>query len=237
MTAAEVLQACRTPRGKAIAILGVSPWLLAGWKCFAAPHTLQRWAVAVWGPELPDGCGAIASMLAACVLLGVVPLAMVRGLFGERWSDYGLGLGHPLRTFRTFLIILPMVILGAWASQSDPEIAALYPLNPSAGDSAWHFAGHAAAYFAYYFGWEFHFRGFYQRGLEPHLGLACAVLVQTLASSLAHFDKPPAELLASVAGGLLLGVLAVRTRSILSGLLLHAGLGIAIDLFQVYSNL
>jgi membrane protease YdiL (CAAX protease family) len=73
--------------------------------------------------------------------------------------------------------------------------------------------------------------------LEPHLGLACAVLVQTLASSLAHFDKPPAELLASVAGGLLLGVLAVRTRSILSGLLLHAGLGIAIDLFQVYSNL
>jgi membrane protease YdiL (CAAX protease family) len=176
-------------------------------------------------------------MLAAFVLLGVVPLAMVRGLFGERWSDYGIGLGHPLRTFRTFLIILPMVILGAWASQRDPAIAALYPLNPSAGDSAWHFAGHAAAYFAYYFGWEFHFRGFYQRGLEPHLGLACAVLVQTLASSLAHFDKPPAELLASVAGGLLLGVLAVRTRSILSGLLLHAGLGIAIDLFQVYSNL
>ncbi len=236
MKAAELLPACRTPRGKAIVILAISPWLLATWKCFAGPETLQRWAVAIWGADVYAGCGAVASMLAGFLLLGVVPLAIVRWLFGERWHTYGLGLGHSMRTFRTFLIILPFVLAGAWASRRDPAIAAVYPLNPAAGDSLWHFTGHAAAYFAYYFGWEFHFRGLSQHGLAPHMGLACAVLVQTLASSLAHFDKPPTELLASVAGGVLLGVLAVRTRSIVSGMLLHASLGIAIDLFQIYAS-
>lgn len=233
MNVARWLAACRTPRGKAIAILAVSPWLLAGWKCFASPSLLQRWVAAGSGVTAYAGWGAVASMIAGFVLLGVVPMAMIRGLFGERIRDYGVGLGNPVRTVRTFLIILPFVLAGAWASRHDPAIAAIYPLNPAAGDSAWHFAGHAAAYLAYYFGWEFHFRGLYQHGLAPHMGLACAVLVQTLASGLAHFDKPPAELLASVAGGVLLGVLAVRTRSILSGLLLHATLGIAIDLFQI----
>lgn len=236
MKTTDVLQACRTPRGKAIVILAVSPWLLAFWKCFADPATIQRWVVASRGPDSYAGCGAVVSMLAAFALLGIVPLAIVRGLFGDRWRDYGLGIGQPVRTVRTFLIILPFVLAGAWASRHDPSIAALYPINPAAGDTGWHFAGHAAAYFAYYFGWEFHFRGLYQHGLTPHMGVACAVLVQTLASSLAHFDKPPAELLASVAGGVLLGVLAIRTRSIVSGLMLHATLGIAIDLFQLYSN-
>jgi membrane protease YdiL (CAAX protease family) len=233
MKAAAYLAACRTPRGKAIVILAVSPWLLAVCKCFANPATLQRWLIECCGSTAYAGWGAVASMLVAFLLLGVAPLAIVRGLFGERVEDYGVGLGHPVRTVRTFLIILPFVLAGAWASRHDAAIAAIYPLNPAAGDSSWHFVGHAAAYFAFYMGWEFHFRGFYQHGLAPHLGLECAVLTQTLASGLAHFDKPPAELLASIAGGVLLGVLAVRTRSILSGLLLHATLGIAIDLFQI----
>jgi hypothetical protein len=121
----------------------------------------------------------------------------------------------------------------------------------------------AAYFFLYYVPWEFFFRGFLlfpfalaaekafaaanatasdaqiagiaaDRG--PEAGgavIAAAVLLQTIPSTLLHFGHPLTELASAVAAGLIFGILAWRTRSIVPGLLLHASIGLGTDLFIV----
>ena len=89
-------------------------------------------------------------------------------------------------------------------------------------------------YGLFYMGWEFYFRGFLLFGLRDSLGAVNAVLVQTLASALLHIGSPAAESFGAVLAGLLWGVLALQTRSLLSGLGQHFLLGIALDAFICY---
>jgi membrane protease YdiL (CAAX protease family) len=66
------------------------------------------------------------------------------------------------------------------------------------------------------------------------VGAANAVLIQVMASSLLHLGRPASETFGAIGAGVLWGVLAFRTRSLLSGLLQHALVGIALDWFICY---
>ena len=153
----------------------------------------------------------------------------MRRVFREKLSDYGGGLGDRFRTVRSFLIALPVAIIGTYWGSFEPSLPQYYPLNPAAGDSVTVFLVHATAYLAFYFAWEFYFRGFLQHGMAPAFGMVPAALVQTMASALMHIGKPGAEAFVSILGGLLWGWLVCRTRSIVSGSLQHAFLGIGLD--------
>ena len=166
--------------------------------------------------------------------MGVVPALIVKFLFKQRLSEYGVQLGDRARTVRTFLLLAPVFVAIAYGSSRDPSIAAVYPINPHAGASPTMFAWHVATYALFYLGWEFHFRGFLQFGLTGKLGVVQAVLIQVMASSLLHIGKPAAETFGAIAGGILWGVIAYRTRSLLSGLLQHFLLGTALDWFLCY---
>ena len=72
-----------------------------------------------------------------------------------------------------------------------------------------------------------------QFGLRDRLGDWNAILVQTLASSLLHVGKPFGETVGAVLGGLVWGVVAFRSRSLLVPLLTHWLLGLSLDLFIV----
>jgi membrane protease YdiL (CAAX protease family) len=122
------------------------------------------------------------------------------------------------------------------------------------------FFGHFAAYFfLYYVPWEFFFRGFLifpfliaaerafaqpgsavkaeadADGANRSRGtvLAAFVFFQTIPSTMLHFGHPLSELASAVAAGLIFGVLAWKTRSIIPGLVLHASIGLGTDLFIV----
>ena len=109
-----------------------------------------------------------------------------------------------------------------------------YPINRHAGISPWMFGYHGCTYAIFYLGWEFHFRGFLQFGLRDKLGDGNALLVQVMASSLLHIGKPCLETYGAILGGLVWGIVAFRTRSLLSGLLQHFLLGITLDWFICY---
>ncbi len=79
--------------------------------------------------------------------------------------------------------------------------------------------------------WEFHFRGFLQNGVGKSFTVPLGIMVQTLASALAHFGKPGAEVFGSIIGGLLWGALAWRTRSLLASTFQHWLLGASLDFF------
>ncbi|MDO5580020.1 MAG: CPBP family intramembrane metalloprotease [Planctomycetia bacterium] len=173
-------------------------------------------------------------IFAAFFLMGVGPFLIVKFLFREKISDYGLRLGDFSRTVRTLMIYLPIMILISFFSAAEKGFYAVYPYNPWSGAGSSAFWIHAVLYlFFYYLAWEFLFRGFIQHGLEASCGLTNAILIQTLASVMLHFGHPFTEVLGSIAGGLFWGFIVVRTRSLYSGWLQHAALGIFLDYFLI----
>jgi membrane protease YdiL (CAAX protease family) len=232
-----VASAFRGDQLKPTVILFFAPLLMVTWKYFGDPKVLAA--------ALPDPCilwddraatGAVVSFLAGFVLLGLIPALVVRLLFRERLADYGVCIGNKVRTLRAILVLCPCFIVAGYIASTDPAVQAQYPINPSAGKSPGMFAIHAATYLLFYLGWEFHFRGFLQLGIRHRLGDVNALLVQVLASGLLHIGRPASETFASFFAGLLWGVLAIRTRSLLSGLMQHYLLGVSLDWFLCYAR-
>ena len=182
----------------------------------------------------PATAAAVYHFGACLLLLGVVPLLIVKLAFRERLRDYGVGLGDRVRSVRSFLVLAPGCVAAAYLASHDPATRDLYPINASAGNSPAMFGLHACTYLMFYLGWEFHFRGFLQFGLREKLGAANALMVQVMASSLLHLGKSGVESFAAILGGILWGLIAYRSRSLLSGLLQHFLLGMSLDWFLCY---
>lgn len=170
---------------------------------------------------------------AAFFLMGVFPMLIVKFVFREKLSDYGVCWGVRSRTLRSFFMLAPILFALGWASglgDAGRAFYTVYPYNPAAGVSWNALIFHTISYFClYYFAWEFMFRGFLLRGLAPTTGFSTAVWIQVVISTALHFGHPASETFGCIAGGLLWGFLALRTRSIFAGWGQHALLGIALD--------
>jgi uncharacterized protein len=217
---------------KPVVILSVSTLTLITWKCFASSQfyfeNLVGRFVLFSDPQMT---AAVYSFLGALLLMGVLPALIVKCVFREKLSDYGVCFGDRVRTVRSFLVFAPGIVLIAYFAAQNPAFCKEYPINHNAGSSPQMFALHALTYMMFYVGWEFQFRGFMQHGLRASMGAANAMLVQVMASVIVHIGKPTGEIYGSIIGGLIWGMLAFRTRSLLSGLLQHAALGILVDWF------
>jgi len=167
------------------------------------------------------------------LLFGIVPLGLIKFLFRERISDYGFRWGNLRRGLAFFVITVPLMVWFAYLAGTNSNFLKVYPYNPSVLANPSIFPIYAISYCAYYFGWEFFFRGFLQNGLRGNFGIGNAILIQTLASTLLHIGHPTIEIFASIFAGIFWGIVAYRTRSILSGFLQHASLGIMLDWFLI----
>jgi membrane protease YdiL (CAAX protease family) len=228
------LAAFADPRRRTAATLLISTVLIVTWWHFGSPRFYLE-HLSAWS-GFGDQAAAVYMFVSCFVLLGVIPALIVKIFFRRRLADYGVTLGDRRRTFRSLLIMTPVVLLVAWVSSHDSAVRAYYPIGRADGASPAPFGLHAAAYILFYLGWEFHFRGFLQYGLRESQGPAVAVLVQTLASTLAHLGRPTAETYAAIVAGVFWGWLAFRTRSLLSGLMQHALLGIALDWLIIHGR-
>lgn len=217
------LELFRGPQRKPTVILLSSTILLLTWR-YVCHHTLFEDPVR----------GAIFSFTGFFVLAGLVPALIVKLVFRERLADYGVGLGNRVRTAGSLLIMVPVILIAAYGASRIPAIRSYYPVNPSAGESPAFFGVHALTYLLFYMGWEFHFRGFLQLGLKDSIGPANAVFVQVMASTLLHIGTPGLEAYGAIVGGLWWGFLIFANRSILSGMLQHMLLGLALDCFIVW---
>ncbi|MDR1924096.1 MAG: CPBP family intramembrane metalloprotease [Planctomycetaceae bacterium] len=180
-------------------------------------------------------------LVSVFIFFGLIPMCIVKFVFRERLSDYGLRIGEVVRTVRSFCIAFPFILFFAYAAAGSGLFEEVYPFNESlrrcnsAGMvSKKVFVCHAILYAGYYFGWEFMFRGFVQHGLSPTCGIGTAILIQTIPSAMLHFGHPTGEVLGSICAGLAWGYLAYRSRSILSGLAQHTILGVVLDWKLIY---
>jgi hypothetical protein len=76
---------------------------------------------------------------------------------------------------------------------------------------------------------EFFFRGFMVLGFARLLGTR-AIIPMVVVYALIHFEKPLLEAVSSVFGGLALGVIAYRTKSVYGGVILHLGVAFMMEI-------
>lgn len=169
----------------------------------------------------------------AVLLLGLVPLLLAM-MLRLRGDQTGLGRTDHRFGLTMLAVSLPLILVIAWFTAGDPVFRAEYPWpGPSVGASVQLFVVWALVYGLYYTAYEFMYRGFLQSSLASVLGVPAAIWIQTGVTFMFHLGKPVPELLASLPAGLLFGVLASRSGSILYPVLLHAALGIATDGFSL----
>jgi membrane protease YdiL (CAAX protease family) len=84
-------------------------------------------------------------------------------------------------------------------------------------------------YAAQFFSLEFFFRGFMLSALRRSMG-AYAIFAMVVPYCMIHFGKPLAETLGAFVAGLILGTLALRTRSIWCGVFIHVSVAVSMDM-------
>ncbi len=213
-------------------VMLIALWRTIGSQQFYLDHLSDRFAAL----GHPQAAAAFYHIGMCGLLLGVIPLIIVRCVLREKLADYGLKPGEWRRGLLLFAAAAPVIWLLTYLSASDEAFRAEYPLNRQAGSSPGMFLTHALSLAAFYFGWEFHFRGYLQHGLAGSMGKQNSMWVQVMASCLAHLGKPTTELFSSIPAGVFWGMQAYRTQSLLAGFLQHWLLGVLLDYFIVYGG-
>lgn len=220
------------PNLRSSIILLTSALCLAGWY---AMGSYQAWSDQMPAALIIAGdlalSAAVWSFVSGVLLLGLVPLLVVKLVLRERLADYGLQWGDLRFALICSVLAAPLLVGIGYFSAQSPAFQAVYPLDPLARQSGAALAWHIVGQLFWLAAWEFHFRGFLQHGVGRSFGAPVGVMVQMLASVLAHFGKPGAEVFGSIVGGLLWGALAWRTRSLLASTFQHWLLGASLDIF------
>jgi len=163
----------------------------------------------------------------------LVPLLLWKIIFRK---DSILDMGLRVRGFRKhawiyglcLVVVLPAVFI---ASRS-PEFSNYYPFYKHASRSWFDLACWEAMYFAQFFALEVFFRGFWLSGLRTTMGSG-AIFAMCVPYCMIHYGKPYLEAAGAVVAGIALGSLAMRTKSIYSGFLVHVTVALSMDLLAL----
>ena len=161
-----------------------------------------------------------------------VPALVVVHGFGARLSTFYLMPRHYLRHLPVYAaLFLPVGLLVAIAARN-PEFLEAYPFYaPHRGwvDLAVWELGYAVQFLSL----EFFFRGFLLKGLGAEMG-SMAIVAMITPYCMIHFGKPLPECLGSIVAGLVLGTLAMQTRSIWGGVTIHVAVAWSMDAAAVW---
>jgi membrane protease YdiL (CAAX protease family) len=175
------------------------------------------WALA------PHAYWSITRVLAWAVL----PM-LVLWLSGRRARDHGLGWGktteHAPLYFVCVAVVLPLVFVVA----TQRDFSDYYPFYAHAGRSVADLLLWELVYAGQFFAVEFLFRGFLVESGRRSLG-SHAIFAMVVPYVMIHFGKPAAETFGAIIAGVVLGTLAMRSRSIWAGFFVHETIAVAMD--------
>ena len=161
----------------------------------------------------------------------IPPVLLIKLVLREKVLDYGLRIRgiarHGAVYAFAFTIAAPVIVAVSYTAAFQDK----YPFyHPPAGDSLWPYMyGWWILYWLQFVALEFFFRGFLLNGLVPRLGYA-AIYAMVVPYNMLHFGKPMAEAVAAIVGGIALGHLALKTKSIWWGAALHISIAITMDI-------
>ncbi|MCH2109486.1 MAG: CPBP family intramembrane metalloprotease, partial [Polyangiaceae bacterium] len=109
-----------------------------------------------------------------------------------------------------------------------PEFLNYYPFYKLSSRSWFDLLCWEALYFAQFFALEFYFRGWLLDSLRKTMG-STAIFVMAVPYCMIHYGKPYLEANGAILAGIVLGSLAMRTKSIYSGFFVHITVAAAMD--------
>jgi membrane protease YdiL (CAAX protease family) len=165
------------------------------------------------------------------ITLFVIPLIIIKFTLKDRIVDFGLKIGDWKAGLSLSLLFLLIMLPAIWVISASPEFVQKYPHLLSARDSWRTLFIYEMGMLIYMIAWEFIWRGFMLFGLEKKFG-NYAVLMQMIPFVILHNGKPFVETFGAIFGGIALGILALRTRSIYYCILTHIGIMYSIDIIS-----
>jgi len=162
-----------------------------------------------------------------------LPAIVLKCLFKEHLRDYGFRIDRNPKVFllyvAMFLVVTPFVYLVS----GNPGFLRTYPFYPQAANSWTELLVWESAYALQFLSLEFFFRGFVLFSFARQIG-AYAILVMSVPYTMIHFQKPLPETLGAIIAGVALGTLALRTRSIFGGVVIHVAVAWSMDLLALW---
>ena len=162
----------------------------------------------------------------------VLPLLAIAFMRGERVRDYFIGWRALHRHIWVYLGLFAAVLPAVFVAARLPSFQGTYPFYKLANRSAFDFWVWEALYALQFLSLEFFFRGFMLKALAPKFGSG-AIFVMMVPYCMIHYGKPLPETLGAIIAGAVLGTLALRTRSIWGGVLIHCGVALTMDLLSL----
>jgi membrane protease YdiL (CAAX protease family) len=162
---------------------------------------------------------------------GLIPLATLL-VMRQNPLDYGLRLGGFLRHAwiygALFGAVLPFVVGASFTRAFQNH----YPFYKAAARTWWDFLAWEGLYAFQFLTLEFFFRGFLLFMLRRAMG-AYAIFVMVVPYCMIHYHKPLPEVLGAIFAGIVLGTLALRTRSIWFGVAIHVTVAWTMDILSL----
>jgi len=166
----------------------------------------------------------------------VAPLAVWKLVFPE---DSILDMGLRTRGFLShawiYGLCLVIVFIAMALLSRQKDFLDYYPFYKGASRSWFDLLTWECAYFAQFFALEFYFRGWMLAALRRTMG-AAAIFVMAVPYCMIHFGKPYLEAHGAIIAGIVLGSLAMRTKSIYAGFLVHITVAGLMDYFALLSR-
>jgi membrane protease YdiL (CAAX protease family) len=164
----------------------------------------------------------------------LVPLPLWKLLFPK---DSLLDMGFRLKGFVTHLwiygvclgVVIPVMLIVA----SQPDFGTYYPFYKNSSRSWFDFLIWESIYFVQFLALETFFRGWMVGALRKTLGSA-AIFAMAVPYCMIHYGKPYLEAHGAIVAGVVLGSLAMRTRSIYSGFLVHITVAFLMDILALW---
>lgn len=166
----------------------------------------------------------------------LIPLLLVT-FSGRTMNDYGLQMctrKHIIAAIGIGLLFFPVVLVTA--KSSDFQIYYMSAMRQSGAivDAPWEISifgliRHQTILVSYMFAWEWFYRGFLLNALNRIGGSYVAVITQACLFTIMHFGKPNVEVISSFFGAILLGIWALRAKSMIPCFVVHALLTVIND--------
>ncbi len=159
----------------------------------------------------------------------VVPIVTWKILFPrDRIVDMGLHVRGFLDHLWLYALCLAVVLGALFIVAREPDFGTYYPFYKQSSRSWSDFLAWEAMYFLQFLGLEFFFRGWMLQALRRALG-ASAIFAMALPYCMIHYGKPYLETHGALVAGVVLGTMAMRTRSIYAGFLVHVAVAFTMD--------
>ena len=154
----------------------------------------------------------------------LLPWLVIRFMLREKMRDFGWRINETRLHWRGYLLLLSPILIFVVLVSFGEDFVTHYPFYRQAGRSWFDFLAWELLYLSQFVFLEFFFRGFILNALRPAIG-ANAIWVMCVPYMMIHFPKLWLEATGAILFGLFLGILALRSRSIVSEMLSPSPIG------------